>query len=185
MVLLAGLFLTNSSVPPEPEGFARMKSVLLFNHPMSHETNVVNISVVGETPYHRRIKKTIQLEPSPGAPNSTKAYVLDGGQVAIFVRHVISRFNNLVLIEVKNRKITTDEEASSSIVKMLPKKLQMDLMPDNIRLDGLRGNLVKLDFCNRDEKDGVKATFRVHNRMWICVRAKYWRNQDWDGVRRF
>ena len=131
------------------------------------------------------VKRVVDLGTCPGAASYSKVKVLDRGRVAIFWRHMMARYNFVTELFIRNHHVESEEECSESLFLQLPKNLQSRSLDNNVMLEKVKGNDVTLNYWTRDERDGVKATFRVSNRKWKCVGAKYWRDKRWNGVRNF
>jgi len=99
----------------------------------------------------------------------------------------MSRVNVIVGLTVDNVEIKVDESLNEKLFGAIPAviRTKAKLIPDNAQIKRIFKGRVLVDFENRDEKDGVNATFRVKNGKWTCLTAKYWRDRNWDGVRRF
>ena len=150
----------------------------------TEDSCIVHAAVTGIAGKANPVTQSVSLGSAPGA-GANRAYVLDHGKLGIYNRHELSRFNVLVGIVVRDHNLVVDDQYSETVYKTLPVALQKKSNSDNVSLDSVKGDVVKLNFRTRDERDGVKATFRVHNLRWKCLEAKYWRDKSWNGVRQF
>ncbi len=145
---------------------------------------VVHAVVRGISGKTKPVSQSVSFGTAPGA-GALRAHVLDHGKLAVYHRHELSRFNVLVGLILRNHQLVVDDQYSDSIYKTLPKLLQKKSIPDNVSLESVKGGVVKLNFQSRDERDGIRATFRVHQLHWTCLSAKYWRDKSWNGIRQF
>ena len=141
--------------------------------------------VRGVTKTGNPVKTTINLGTCPGAASYTKVKVLGDGKVAIFDRHMMARYNYVTGFLIRNHHIEIDGDYSEALFDLLPKSMQKKTINNNVMLVKAKGNEITLDYWTREERDGVKATFRVNNLKWTCTKAKYWRDKTWNGIRNF
>ena len=182
--MLVGLLLLGHQIASEP--LSRITSVQI------HYKRVGDGNSATATVFARSIKghlfnQDFQLDTYPGGAGNLRPVILDHGQVAIFTRHQMSRFNVIVGLTLDNVEIKVDENYNEKLFAAIPAvvRAKAKLIPDNAQIKRVSKGRVLVNFENRDEKDGVNATFRVKNGKWTCLMAKYWRDKAWDGIRRF
>ena len=78
-----------------------------------------------------------------------------------------------------------DEELADHLFSRLPARLQKQSQSDNVAIVSTHADQIKLNFVTRDERDGVKAIFRLKKLKWTFVSAKYWQYPWWNGKRNF
>ena len=183
-MIVTGLLLLGAKIASEP--INRITSVQI-NYKRVGNGNSATATVFGRSIKNRRVKQVIQLDTFPGGAGNSKPIILDHGQVAIFTRHEMSRFNVIVGLKVENHRLRVDEEFNEKLFAEIPPKVRAmaGLLPNNVQIGRSSKRIVRINFVNRDEKDGVKTTFRVKNLRWTCVSATSWRDADWDGIHRF
>lgn len=183
-MILIGLLILGRQIAAEPVG--RITSVHI-QYKRVGDGNSATATVSARSIKNHLFKQDFQLDTYPGGASNSKPLILDGGQVVIFTRHELSRFNIIVGITVEHGQIMVDEACNEKLFGAIPAKVRTkaNLIPDNAQIKGVSKGRVLVDFENRDEKDGVNATFRVKDGKWTCLTAKYWRDPNWDGIRRF
>ncbi len=179
-----GLLLLGPQIASEP--ISRITSVQI-HYKRVGDGNSATATVTTRSIKGHGFKHDCQLDIYPGGAGNSKPIIMDHGKVAIFTRHEMSRFNVIVGLTVNNVEIKVDESYNEKLFAAIPTmvRARAKLIPDNAQIKRVSKGLVLVDFENRDDKDGVNATFRVKNGKWTCLSAKYWRDKGWDGIRRF
>jgi hypothetical protein len=179
-----GLFLLGRQIASEP--ISRITSVQI-HYKRVGDGNSAIATVTERTIKGHTFKQDFQLDTYPGGAGNTKPIILDHGLVAIFTRHEMSRFNIIVGLTVANVEVKVDEDYNEKLFDAIPAKVRIkaNLIPNNAQIIRVSKGIVTINFENRDDKDGVRATFRIKNGKWTCLSAKYWRDPNWDGIRRF
>lgn len=163
--------------------FDKIKS-LLVTRP-DKESAIEVIHVTGLDGKRHPVTASYAFEAMNDGAGSNSVYVLSDGKTAFYRYHVMSRVNDLVVFTVKGQDLLVSRDFTDTLFDLLPKRLVKDQVPDNVAVENVHGDLVKLNFVSRDERDGIKATFQVKGLKWTLQSAKYWRDKGWNGVRNF
>lgn len=147
--------------------------------------NSLSAVVRGVTKTGSSVKQVVDLGTCPGAASYSRVKILDRGRIAVFRRHMMSRFNFVSELSVRNHHLQTEQERSVPLFLLLPDAMQKRSIDSNVMMERVKGNEITLNYWTRDERDGVRAMFKVHDGKWTFINARYWRDKTWNGVRNF